>query len=201
MGFWAAAGPAIAAVAGSAISGLFGDKQASQNRNFQRDMSNTAHQREVEDLRAAGLNPILSANRGASTPTGSVGTMQTADFANAAYKSMRIKEELNNIRADTQVKKDQAELAFEKKITERNLQNKLVHEMRNLAENNELIRSQVSQTKNSARATELDNVGRELSADILDSSSGGVIKILQMLGVSPQIIQQLGQRAKSRGKN
>lgn len=53
---------------GSLITSAFNVQQQRENNRFQRDMSNTSHQREVDDLRKAGLNPILSANHGAATP-------------------------------------------------------------------------------------------------------------------------------------
>lgn len=50
----------------------FSAEEAEKNREWQEKMSNTAHQREVQDLIKAGLNPVLSANYGgSSTPAGS----------------------------------------------------------------------------------------------------------------------------------
>lgn len=54
----------------------FNHKQAIRNRQFQRQMSNTAVARQVRDMRRAGINPILSAKLGgASSPGGAVASV------------------------------------------------------------------------------------------------------------------------------
>lgn len=96
----------------------FNAQQAQMNRDWEEQMSNTANQRAVADMEAAGLNPALMYGNGsaASTPTGSnaqgstsnvmadvgniVQAMATMKSVNADVALKRSQERLNDAKAD-----------------------------------------------------------------------------------------------------
>lgn len=69
----------------------YNSAEALANRDWQEHMSNTAYQRAVEDMKKAGLNPILAfANGGASTPGGSAGTISGASMGLASSSALGV---------------------------------------------------------------------------------------------------------------
>lgn len=69
----------------------YNSAEALANRNWQEHMSSTAYQRAVEDMKKAGLNPILAfANGGASTPGGSAGTISGASMGLASSSALGV---------------------------------------------------------------------------------------------------------------
>lgn len=101
--------------------------EAAKNRAFQERLSSTSHQRDVKDLRAAGLNPILSTHAGASGASGSAAQMAKANISygdlGASAMSARKTEMLNR-----QLIKQNISVARETENTQHHLGTKYMNE-------------------------------------------------------------------------
>lgn len=90
-----------AAIGGSILSNRSSEKAAKRSIAFQREMAKNAHQYEVEDLRKAGLNPILSAGGpGASASGGAMPNIRPvvpSELVATAVAAKKAAQEIKNL--------------------------------------------------------------------------------------------------------
>jgi hypothetical protein len=137
----------LAPVAGSIIQNVGSARQAVRAQTFSERMRNTAHQAEIKDLIAAGLNPVLSAGgSGASSPEGVF--YQPENMFRSTGEDIR---RAIDKRAENVGKWESAGLSSA-------LKSKAEAEIDNVKATNDLIRAQQSREKSAARLNDANAV-------------------------------------------
>lgn len=162
--------------------------QAEINRDYQTDMANTTWQRGVRDMQSAGLNPMLAYSQGGNpAAAGAMGQSSAATAGQpgnaqnpwaAAGQSATQWATIENIQADTEKKKEEAELTRRQHLGYTGEQEVRVDKMRKEAE---LVihQTNLSEAQRKKVLTEVDQVLAHIQNLDADTAVKKVNEVLQ----------------------
>lgn len=118
-GWVTAAIGAAASLAGGLMANSGSKAESARNRGFQQDMYERRYQYAMNDMRAAGINPMLAGEvGGGSAPSGSQATISdpVTPAVNSALAARMNSEQLKQVKAQTDNVKSQTEVNEVEKI-------------------------------------------------------------------------------------
>lgn len=203
MSIWGAIGGAVLNLAENRQKGQINSLLAKDQRSWEEQMSSTAYRRAMNDMKLAGLNPILAYQQGgASTPSGAAGSigggstiggaMSSAVQAEKASAEIKNVEQMTyNIDADTDKKRQEAfqTNASAREILERERLNRELQ--RQARENAEKARAET-------KAINLDNEKRKADALIYSTKYGEFLRWLEATKNAASPFISGGSSARSR---
>lgn len=151
-----------AALAGTAWSALSGKSAQKRQIAWEKERAQNAHQWEVADLKAAGLNPILSAGgQGATTGGVSAPIPDTSQLTSGISSAIGLYQDNKRIENETQqtasnidLQKSQETLNFSKSLTEAEQQGLLTKQQANTAMQTQIAEQQRNKIMQEIRIAE-----------------------------------------------